>query len=73
MTACYHFSGSLYINRKPCEAGVDNFDKLDDLPCCVYGQGDCNKHTVGKPKVEASKMPGYEPGFDEFNAEPECT
>lgn len=69
MTACHYFSGVAYIDREPCGAGIENFDRLPGLPCCVYGQGFCEQHTIGKPKVPASKMPGYEPGFDAFNEE----
>lgn len=73
MTACFHFSMPGYLKQKECAAGIDNFDRLPGLPCCVYGQGHCDEHTIGTPKVEASKMPGYEPGFDAFNEEPEFT
>lgn len=69
MTACHHFRGSLYVNHEPCLAKIDNFGKLGDLPCCVYGRGHCDEHTTSQPKVEASKMPGYVAGFDAFNEE----
>lgn len=59
MTACQHFSSRAYINHEPCGANIENFDRLPGLPCCVYGQGFCDQHTTGRPKVAAEKMENY--------------
>ncbi len=59
MTACHHFSGVAYLKSEPCGAGIENRDRLPGLPCCVYGQGFCEHHTIGQPKVAASKMENY--------------
>jgi hypothetical protein len=67
MTACLHFRGKPYINHEPCGAGIDNYGKLDLWPCIHYGKGFCNEHTIGEAQVKAEDMPGYEPGFAEFN------
>ena len=70
MTACRNFQMSLAFRKEPCLAGHDNAGKLDYWPCCIYGQGFCNDHATGEPKVDANKMPNFTPAFEAFGDNP---
>lgn len=53
MATCRHFSLVRYTKRETCHDKRHNFGGLDELPCCIQNQGDCEGHELReKDKVK---------------------